>query len=554
MSDAAEEVKFSLKVMVNKQKTKVLFAEADSDFADVLLSFLTLPLGTIVRIMYKHYGDKAPIIGSLTTLYNGLSNLDSVYFWTESGKQMLLNPRNSSETECRKLKLNVNDTQPAKYFTCEDWNCGYPRYSNIGMYYGTALCACGKTLKREINVDEFFQANGNCDDGVFTIKTASFIICDDLRIAPNVVGSVMETLESLGITDTLGAELMNVTFGFNEASLVMDLLKGSFLSWTPLTDIILNKGQIDSAIPCHEPGISFDNIEKESISDAKKMTLKVMVQKSTNKLMFAQAEEDFVDFLFSLLTIPLGGVESLLGSNTSVKCIDNLHRSLANINDDKYLKTKYIETMLLKPKPPLGYVSKNQILPLTEEIAPFLYRCAGNFRDQDYLSTPDKRGSFGPQVPCFKSPKGEGNYVNGARMFMVTDDLTVTPLCMSSSLSILNGLEIPLSDVKELKLHIGLEEGPKGFKKRKYWAWLLASLVLGKELYLAISLKGPKGFKKRKYWAWLLPSLVLGKELQKPKRLTLSNWASRRLMDKQVRRLDAFVSFEIGRNLMNPSS
>ncbi|KAK6157283.1 hypothetical protein DH2020_011531 [Rehmannia glutinosa] len=412
MSDAAEEVKFSLKVMVNKQKTKVLFAEADSDFADVLLSFLTLPLGTIVRIMYKHYGDKAPIIGSLTTLYNGLSNLDSVYFWTESGKQMLLNPRNSSETECRKLKLNVDDTQPAKYFTCEDWNCGYPRYSNIGMYYGTAICACGKTLKREINVDEFFQADGNCDDGVFTIKTASFIICDDLRMAPNVAGSVMETLDNLGITDTLGAELMNVTFGFNE---VMDLLKGSFLSWTPLTDIILNKGQIDSAIPCHEPGISFDNIEKESISDAKKMTLKVVVQKSTNK-------------------------------------------SLANINDDKYLKTKYIETMLLKPKPPLGYVSKNQILPLTEEIAPFLYRCAGNFRDQDYLSTLDKRGSFGPQVSCVKSPKGEGNYVNGARMFMVTDDLTVTPLCMSSSLSILNGLEIPLSDVKELKLHIGLEE------------------------------------------------------------------------------------------------
>ncbi|KAK6134777.1 hypothetical protein DH2020_031447 [Rehmannia glutinosa] len=413
MSDAAEEVKFSLKVMVNKQKTKVLFAEADSDFADVLLSFLTLPLGTIVRIMYKHYGDKAPIIGSLTTLYNGLSNLDSVYFWTESGKQMLLNPRNSSGTECRKLKLNVDDTQPTKYFTCEDWNCGYPRYSNIGMYYGTALCACGKTLKREINVDEFFQAN-----------------------------------------DTLGAELMNVT-GFNE---VMDLLKGSLSFLTPLTDIILNKGQIDSAIPCHEPGISFDNIEKESMSDAKKMTLKVMVQKSTNKLMFAQAEEDFVDFLFSLLTIPLGGVEALLGSNTSVKCIDNLHRSLANINDDKYLKTKYIETMLLKPKPPLGYVSKNQILPLTEEIAPFLYRCAGNFRDQDYLSTLDKRGSFGPQVSCVKSPKGEGNYVNGARMFMVTDDLTVTPLCMSSSLSILNGLEILLSDVKELKLHIGLEE------------------------------------------------------------------------------------------------
>lgn len=48
MSDA-EEVKFSLKVMINKEKTKVLFAESDSDFVDVLLSFLTLPLGSIVN-------------------------------------------------------------------------------------------------------------------------------------------------------------------------------------------------------------------------------------------------------------------------------------------------------------------------------------------------------------------------------------------------------------------------------------------------------------------------------------------------------------------------
>lgn len=48
MSDA-KEVKFSLKVLINKQKTKVLFAEAESDFSDVLLSFLTLPLGKIVN-------------------------------------------------------------------------------------------------------------------------------------------------------------------------------------------------------------------------------------------------------------------------------------------------------------------------------------------------------------------------------------------------------------------------------------------------------------------------------------------------------------------------
>lgn len=44
MADA-KEVEFTLKVRMNKQKTKVLFAEIESNLADVLLSFLTLPLG-----------------------------------------------------------------------------------------------------------------------------------------------------------------------------------------------------------------------------------------------------------------------------------------------------------------------------------------------------------------------------------------------------------------------------------------------------------------------------------------------------------------------------
>lgn len=95
MSDD-KDVTFCLKVVINKQKTKVLFAEIDNDLADVLLSFLTLPLGQIVRLLKKHYGDEAaPAVGSLTTLYNGLANLSSVHFLTEGCKDMILNPRSS---------------------------------------------------------------------------------------------------------------------------------------------------------------------------------------------------------------------------------------------------------------------------------------------------------------------------------------------------------------------------------------------------------------------------------------------------------------------------
>lgn len=41
---------------------------------------------------------------------------------------------------------------------------------------------------------------------------------------------------------------------------------------------------------------------------------------------------------------------------------------------------------------------------------------------------------------------------------MVTDDLTVTPLTLTSSVLFMNELRIPLSEVKEVDVKIGLEE------------------------------------------------------------------------------------------------
>ncbi|XP_012839938.1 PREDICTED: uncharacterized protein LOC105960319 [Erythranthe guttata] len=268
-------VEFSLKVLINKEKNKVLFAEVDSDFAEVLLSFLTLPLGTIARVLKKHYGDNkdatTPVnIGSLTTLYDGLSNLDSINLRSQFHKHMLLNPVSSFEGECRKLKLDISDPLTFKYFSCPDWNCTH-RWSKVAMRRdATVTCLCGKTKNKSVCLDESETAvHGSA--GVFMIKTTSFLISDDLRMVPNVAVGFVQTLRNLGITDTKGAELRNVTFGFNE---VMDLLKASLMSRTPLTDLILNKTKVydDFASLKYEAGISFQ--KKEKLEATKKMNLR----------------------------------------------------------------------------------------------------------------------------------------------------------------------------------------------------------------------------------------------------------------------------------------
>ncbi|KAL3635474.1 hypothetical protein CASFOL_020021 [Castilleja foliolosa] len=433
--------KFSFKVLINKQKTKVLFAEANNDFVDVLISFLTLPLGRIVQVLEKHCGDKPPVIGSLTTLYKGLVNLDCSHFWTDVYKQMLINPITSFSDECHKLKVDINETQPDRYFACEDFSCDNSKMFNISMYHGYT-CNCGKSLTREIRMRDVNDGGAFIVDGA-----ASFIISDELLICPNEAGcSVIQILSKLGIADTDLGEIVNVTFGFNE---VINLLKALLFSKTPLTDTILNKGQIDYTWPFDPLNLLPKVDKKDAKNSCKKIDLKVIVQKSTNKLLFAQANANFINSLFSLLTIPLGEVVCLMDGSSLFPNIDNLIKSMDRI--EWYFKSYSTKTRLID-------ISKYNTLPFTEGERPKVYFYEGECPNSDFMSFSNNAGGPREEVYFCNFKRGKGSYVKRPGTYMVNDDLSVTPLCMLSSLSSLNALRIPFSDVTELVVNVGPEE------------------------------------------------------------------------------------------------
>jgi hypothetical protein len=62
-------------------KNKVLYAECGKDFVDVLFSFLTLPLGTIARLVATDSNMKAVKFGSISSLYQSVENLDQQYIY-----------------------------------------------------------------------------------------------------------------------------------------------------------------------------------------------------------------------------------------------------------------------------------------------------------------------------------------------------------------------------------------------------------------------------------------------------------------------------------------
>ena len=84
-----------MRMLIDKGRNRVIFAEAGKDFVDVLLSFFTLPLGTIARLVCKESNMKSVKVGSLRALYGSVENLDGKHFWTKTCEDMLLQPQNS---------------------------------------------------------------------------------------------------------------------------------------------------------------------------------------------------------------------------------------------------------------------------------------------------------------------------------------------------------------------------------------------------------------------------------------------------------------------------
>ncbi|KAK9186926.1 hypothetical protein WN944_018315 [Citrus x changshan-huyou] len=64
-----------------------------------------------------------------------------------------------------------------------------------------------------------------------------------------------------------------------------------------------------------------------------KVKLKLMIEKPANKVLFAEAEKDFVDILFNLLYMPFGSVIRLLRNAGMVGCTGNPCQSLENLRE-----------------------------------------------------------------------------------------------------------------------------------------------------------------------------------------------------------------------------
>ncbi|KAK8916671.1 hypothetical protein KSP39_PZI022638 [Platanthera zijinensis] len=342
-----------VRFLIDREQRRVVFAEAGSDFVDVLFSFLTLPLGRIVRLLKKQ-----SCLGSLDSLYDSVEKFYGEHLQTEACREMLLNPRSAAAIQCEFLKIKgLHEPKPRSFYTCSREGC----LVQSTCYYTYSLkCLCHLCNKLMVEASEW-SAKTSEEGGTFVDDKGNFMITDDLRVIPTSLMNGLSHFKEMQIKEGSMLEERVIDFGTQE---VLNLLGRSIVSKNALTSVCFPDALVEENVGFSLP-IKEEVIVKEGEDEIK---LKLVLNKENNNILYAEVGEDFINVLFSFLTFPLGSVFRLFSDSISLGgCIKNLYSSAENIGLECF-KSENCRNMLLNPMLPTFYgCNKNQI-PQLEEI------------------------------------------------------------------------------------------------------------------------------------------------------------------------------------------
>ncbi|XP_008233565.1 PREDICTED: uncharacterized protein LOC103332597 [Prunus mume] len=229
----------------------------------------------------------------------------------------------------------------------------------------------------------------------------------------------------------------------------------------------------------------------DSNSNTTSVSMKLLVDSTRGKVLFAEASKDVVDFLFTLLSLPVGTVIRLLSKDGMVGSLGKLYESVENL-DDTYLQPNLNKDMLLEPK---ATVAGANILPLltnnVDSNAKKFYMCpycsSRSYSEVSGTRCPNCGNSMSTEATCVSPAEpttvarpSEGGYVKGVVTYMVMDDLEVKPMSTISSIAMLNKFNVKeVGALEEKVVNLGMEEGLKLLKASLETSTVLTKVFLG---------------------------------------------------------------------------
>jgi hypothetical protein len=210
-----------------------------------------------------------------------------------------------------------------------------------------------------------------------------------------------------------------------------------------------------------------------------KMDVKLARSKSQKKIIFAEASENFVDFIFTFLAIPLGSVVKLLDGNSFVGCVDNLYKTVETLDSSLCTDSR---SVLLNPGLSPQFGCPKQLLNIPDVQPPTTcYYGTGTpklvFSDyngshqiiEDKIEggviSKKKVSIYKPRALTALDPRSSNKskedavgFVKKATLYAIGDDLKVKPLSDNSCISYLKELSLPLDDLEMKVISIGEAE------------------------------------------------------------------------------------------------
>ncbi|XVE69067.1 hypothetical protein DITRI_Ditri09bG0119800 [Diplodiscus trichospermus] len=218
--------KVSLKLLVDVRGQRVLFAEAGKDFVDFLFSIMSLPLGTVVRLL-----NKEGMLGSLGSLYESIEKLSDVYMQPFQDKDTLLKPKvlNYAATNLPSLLPNIESSKDSKhkgFYLCGSYNCR--SYIAEDPEALCPQCRCNRMRSQVILAETEEKASSNSlsssstsaseSEGGFVKGVVTYMVMDDLMVEPMSTISGIALLNRFNIKDIGILQEKTIKIGMDEAS------------------------------------------------------------------------------------------------------------------------------------------------------------------------------------------------------------------------------------------------------------------------------------------------------------------------------------------------
>ncbi|CAM0870949.1 unnamed protein product [Alopecurus aequalis] len=342
-------VSIKIKLAVDRSRNRVLFADVGSEFVDVLLTFVTLPLSAV-----QFCAAGASSLGCLSSLRDSVDCLrGSNLLKVDACHGMLLTPPHTHEFSYVHIPSPFVAKEVIKsvykrsdLLSLSPWSIARLCRSAHGPC-GSMTCKCHLVMARLMHVYEQIDRAET-----FVGGKQRFVISDDCTIKP-VSTSSLHSLPQVFGSDGTGHSFEEIEqlVGWEQ---ILAILKVSLSSRTVLTDAFLPKGTNHAPAPVTvKQSISLKNLpsDPDSACSLPESKIKIFYDTWEKKVMYAECNHEFVDLILGFMTYPVSSVIKNTGPGTCHLgfCFDNLYRSVTDLDGAGCLTGGFPKMKLLDP-------------------------------------------------------------------------------------------------------------------------------------------------------------------------------------------------------------